>query len=471
MKTTLAFVLLVAVNAISAQDSCSSLGCVDYDIALSCQCNRLCEGYGNCCSDYYGLCDTCEAFGGCLDYDNRHSCQCNVDCSSFGNCCSDYESFCGSGAPDNCVGRCGTSPDATKTCQCDADCSTYGDCCSDFTSTCSGTTTTTTTSSTTGATTTTTTQAPTGDTCVGRCNAALDSSKSCQCNTACNTYGDCCPDYSETCGGSGGGGGLDFNVYASDLWARDVNRIDSSSYTVNIQTELSSSSNNVDQAPSKLFSYFDEATIYNTGTFVQFKTLCDNYEPNQGVTEDRDSNQDDLNEQTAYLDAIMATSLMQHAVTKLAEVGLVADAADFRSKLITAFFDLYQRTASDDSSGFEHCFCGEWKSSTQVNGFHNWIQFYELEKQGALDYYGNFGMSQPDHLGVQFYWSGRKKPLTSIMLGVSTEFELAIYMACFLENPGSQTSFTITDGANSWPIKVQTYTQNTVHVGSAYFIS
>lgn len=75
-------------------------------------------------------------------------------------------------------------------------------------------------------------------------------------------------------------------------------------------------------------------------------------------------------------------------------VGLVTDAADFRSKLITAFFDLYQRTASDDSSGFEHCFCGEWKSSTQVNGFHNWIQFYELEKQGALDYYGNFGMSQ-----------------------------------------------------------------------------
>ncbi|WP_411026842.1 hypothetical protein [Salmonella sp. s55044] len=265
--------------------------------------------------------------------------------------------------------------------------------------------------------------------------------------------------------------GLDFSAYGTALWANDINRIDSSLYTVNIQTELSGSSNNIDQAPATLFSSFDEAAIYNTGTFVQFTKLCKNYEPNQGTTENRDSIQSEIDEQNAYLDAMMATPLMAEAVTRLTEVGLVTDADDFRAKMIVAFFDLYQRTATDDSSGFEHSFCGEWKSSTQVNGFHNWVTFYEQEKLGALNYYGNFGMSQPDHLGVQFYWAGRKKPLTSIMLGVSTEFELAIFMACFLENPGKVTSFTITDGADNWPIQVQTYQQNTIHIGSAYFIA
>lgn len=39
------------------------------------------------------------------------------------------------------------------------------------------------------------------ETCNGRCNAALDNTKPCQCNSACVNYGDCCPDYQSLCTG------------------------------------------------------------------------------------------------------------------------------------------------------------------------------------------------------------------------------------------------------------------------------
>ena len=39
------------------------------------------------------------------------------------------------------------------------------------------------------------------ETCNGRCNAALDNTKPCQCNSACVNYGDCCPDYQSLCNG------------------------------------------------------------------------------------------------------------------------------------------------------------------------------------------------------------------------------------------------------------------------------
>ena len=33
-------------------------------------------------------------------------------------------------------------------------------------------------------------------------------------------------------------------------------------------------------------------------------------------------------------------------------------------------------------------FLGEYKSGSKINGFHNWVQFYLLEKKGELNYWG-----------------------------------------------------------------------------------
>lgn len=42
------------------------------------------------------------------------------------------------------------------------------------------------------------------DTCSGRCGQSVDSTKSCQCNEQCASYGDCCPDYVTQCNSGGG---------------------------------------------------------------------------------------------------------------------------------------------------------------------------------------------------------------------------------------------------------------------------
>ena len=52
------------------------------------------------------------------------------------------------------------------------------------------------------------------------------------------------------------------------------------------------------------------------------------------------------------------------------------------------WFNFYRRSSNlryPDSSGFEHVFVGEYKS-TKVNGFHSWIQMYLLERSGHLKY-------------------------------------------------------------------------------------
>ena len=36
---------------------------------------------------------------------------------------------------------------------------------------------------------------------------------------------------------------------------------------------------------------------------------------------------------------------------------------------------------------FEHTFVGESKQG-KIQGLHNWLQFYNLEQQGSLDYRG-----------------------------------------------------------------------------------
>ena len=78
------------------------------------------------------------------------------------------------GGAGSCAGRCGQSgTDATKPCQCNLSCQTYGDCCSDFQDTCNS--------------------------CQGRCSAAYNKLWPCQCNIDCPSYGNCCNDYNELC--------------------------------------------------------------------------------------------------------------------------------------------------------------------------------------------------------------------------------------------------------------------------------
>ena len=57
------------------------------------------------------------------------------------------------------------------------------------------------------------------------------------------------------------------------------------------------------------------------------------------------------------------------------------------------WFNMYGRSyhtrkrQTEDSSAFEHIFVGESRDG-DILGFHNWMRFYQLEKNGYIDYKG-----------------------------------------------------------------------------------
>nr|XP_002124119.3 poly(U)-specific endoribonuclease-like [Ciona intestinalis] len=90
----------------------------------------------------------------------------------------------GQGYGDSCVGRCNDYADHSHTCECNSYCDTYGDCCPDYISTCLPT-----------------------STCAGRCGNSLNLNDPCHCNAGCENFYDCCADYATVCASGGGSGG------------------------------------------------------------------------------------------------------------------------------------------------------------------------------------------------------------------------------------------------------------------------
>ena len=95
----------------------------------------------------------------------------------------------------------------------------------------------------------------------------------------------------------------------------------------------------------------------------------------------------------------------------------------FQKELDLIWFGLYRRETQNDSSGFEHVFVGEEKDG-KIMGCHNWIQIYNEERYGRLDYRG---FIRPKHrqknhrepychdqlITIQFSWDKEIKPVSS----------------------------------------------------------
>jgi len=173
----------------TAQPAGSCAGkCGSFDANATCQCNSACEGAGDCCADYAQLCKT-PADSGPTDSGTS-------DVSGDG------------GVTGSCVGKCGKYEQGAS-CQCDSGCAQYGDCCPDLKQVCGGDDAGTTDAGEPDTTTPDITQpdaggdggAPAGS-CAGKCGK-YDSKASCQCDSGCKSYGDCCADLDKVCGGDG----------------------------------------------------------------------------------------------------------------------------------------------------------------------------------------------------------------------------------------------------------------------------
>merc|ERR1711970_766052 len=338
----------------------------------------------------------------------------------------------------SCFSRCG-KPAGLGECQCNTQCFAFGDCCSDYSTAC---------------------QVSNTNTCAGKCGDKFDRKKNCQCNNGCEKFKNCCPDYSKTCPITNntkpstatkknigvtinGVSDLDLTTFAEDLLGSDEDNV---ARLVQIDTGCTTRVGRPnDCSRENLFSRVD-TSIFRKPVYEKLKALYDNYNSDVAVKEDHTAREQ--TEEEAFLTEIMKTKVMTKTLAFLKSKKLFTKSTnDFKKLLRQLWFDVYSRGKRIlGSCGFEHVFLGE-KKAGKVQGFHNWVYFYYLEKQKQVNYLGHWEAvdlgGRGTGLSFTFKWGQEQKPFASMMVGTSPELELAVYTTCLLAK-----------GANKCPVSL-----------------
>ncbi|NXG20930.1 ENDOU endoribonuclease, partial [Grallaria varia] len=264
----------------------------------------------------------------------------------------------------------------------------------------------------------------------------------------------------------------------SEMWDVDVHRLmPGRDYTIDVQGKAGPAqpgdSAVQDNAARHLFHNVNEELLSSIKTFATFICLLDNYETSTGVAEV--VTPEEIAENYCFLDAILETKVMRLAHEYLLKKNLAKpNLADFKHQLYDIWFQLYAREGGDrpDSCGFEHVFVGETRHGNVILGLHNWVQFYLQEKRNQIDYKGYVTRkkkTRPDKddqvLSIQFSWKGSVKPIGSTFIGVSPEFEFALYTVIFLLSEEKVTRETVK--INEYELRVVVW-RHGQHIGTAY---
>ena len=274
---------------------------------------------------------------------------------------------------------------------------------------------------------------------------------------------------------------FDLDVSLSDavqeLWNLDVNRLTpNADYNISVQGGKKPYWKE-DKADDPLFSYVDRE-VFRRPTYRAFIALLDNYTAETGEAERVTSSE--RKENFDFLNAILETAPMQFChkyLHKKDPSKIPGDLEGFKKVLYDIWFDLYRRERGgpQDSSGFEHVFVGEVKNE-KISGFHNWIQFYREEQSGALDYRGYIkprsnSEAETDSndaiLTLQFAWRGVEKSVGTTLIGVSPEFEMALYTLCFLLGE-EENEVTLNTGTDEFVLNIKCYTYARDKIGTAF---
>ncbi|KAM0910110.1 hypothetical protein ACQ4PT_014372 [Festuca glaucescens] len=263
----------------------------------------------------------------------------------------------------------------------------------------------------------------------------------------------------------------------SRLWELDMNRlVPGKDYRIDCG-EGKKVYQKDDMAYGNLFSWLGD-DVFTKPTYSRFYVLLDNYNPHQGYKEV--VTQQEKHEEVAFIEEIARTVPIKYLHQYLVMKGVASqDYDDFKTMLSSLWFNLYGRCGNSScSSAFEHVFVGEIKGERQgeneVSGFHNWIQFYLEEAKGNVDYKGYIFPrrrgespdSETQLLTVQFEWHGVLKSVSSSLIGVSPEFELALYTLCFYIG-GEDNRVNI----GPYTVNVKCYRMGNNKIGSAFPIA
>lgn len=266
----------------------------------------------------------------------------------------------------------------------------------------------------------------------------------------------------------------DYRRACAKLWELDFNRLTpGKDYELDVG-EGKRVHERDDMAEASLFTWVSE-DVLRRPTFSRFCSLLDNYNPHEGYKEN--VTEEERREQAAFIEEISRTAPIKYLYKYLSSSGIFTENfQEFKRMLTDLWFTLYGRGGTSGcSSSFEHVFVGEIKSrgEQQVSGFHNWLQFYLEEAKGRADYQGyilprrngQFPDCETQLLTVQFEWNGILKSLSSMFIGVSPEFELALYTLCFFAG-GEDNHIEV----GPYPVNIKCYRLGN-KIGSAFPIA
>lgn len=272
---------------------------------------------------------------------------------------------------------------------------------------------------------------------------------------------------------------VDLNMNLSEavqhVWNCDANRLTpGDDFVLNVQTGKKPYMKQ-DTAHDPLFTSIDKA-VWKRPTYAAFLALLDNYIAETGAAEN--ISESERSEVTNFLGAIMETPPMQFCHQYCHTHGKApADRTGFVKLLQSVWFEMYHRGRGGgaDSSGFEHVFIGEVKNG-EVSGFHNWVRFYLEEQKGTLDYRGYIKprgrdealQDENDHLlTLQFAWNGVEKFVGTSFIGVSPEFEMALYTMCFLVG-NEENHVELDTGEDTFALVIKCYTMAEGKIGTTF---
>jgi poly(U)-specific endoribonuclease len=260
------------------------------------------------------------------------------------------------------------------------------------------------------------------------------------------------------------------------LWTVDANRLTfGEDFVLNVQ-EGKKPFWKEDGANDPLFTSVDKM-VWRRPTYQAFVALLDNYSSETGQEEVLSDSE--RSEVSSFLNAVYETGPVQfcHKYCHSKDPSNIPeDKEGFIALLKSTWFELYHRSRGgrEDSSGFEHVFVGEVKDG-EVSGFHNWIQFYLEEQKGTVDYRGYIkprgnGAEHNDDdylLSLQFSWNGVEKFVGTSFIGVSPEFEFALYTMCFLVGE-EENHVSICTGSDTFEVTIKCYKMDGSKVGTTF---
>ncbi|CAG9796543.1 unnamed protein product [Diatraea saccharalis] len=223
----------------------------------------------------------------------------------------------------------------------------------------------------------------------------------------------------------------ELQTLSEELLRKDINNA-AKYITINYQAKTTAQSLE-DKAPLPLLTVSQEA--WSIPTIQTFVALLDNYERDTLVNEY--VTPQERNEENAFMDAIMSTTVIRHLMNFFKEKGFVTpDPKQQRDFLKQLWFTLYSRGKGKiSSSGFEHSFVSELKNG-EVSGLHNWIYFSKEEQANRLNYLGYLKYEELNGKGavmkLHFNQQGVDKPVDSLFIGTSPELEIALYTLCYV---------------------------------------